>query len=212
MIQSFNELLIVHESVEIQDDFLHLEYCVFFPCFGRTEMQLVCSPFLQLWTTGTGRERKEKGTPFSVPLKHLLLSWLMYFAFTHSPAVFWKEEMWTWSHLACSGFLCTALTVVGVKKKRVGGRNLLWLWTDRGIFPPVNFFVTQLESISFLNCHTLPTSLSEYIMYIIVNVLLLWEGLTPCHHYLWNGAFTESKDFHWNLCIKQAEDWLLLII
>lgn len=44
------------------------------------------------------------------------------------------------------------------------------------------------------------------------NLLLFWEGLTPCHHYLWNWAFTESKDFHWNLCIKEAEDWLLHII
>lgn len=40
-----------------------------------------------------------------------------------------------------------------------------WLWTDHGIFPPVNFFVTQLESISFSNCHALSTSLAEYIMY-----------------------------------------------
>lgn len=43
------------------------------------------------------------------------------------------------------------------------------------------------------------------------NVLLLSEGLTPCHHYLWNGAFL-SKDFHWDLCIKEAEDWLFHII
>lgn len=145
-----------------------------------------------------------------MPLKHLLLSWLMYFAFTHSPAVFWKEEMWTWSHSACSGFLCTALTVVGVKKS--GGRQestvpLNWSWnlSSCQFFcnPIRKHFLFKLPCSFYFSCwiYNVPKWFA--------NVLLLWEGLTPCHHYLWNWAFTESKDFDWNLWIKEAEDWLL---
>lgn len=116
--------------------------------------------------------------------------------------------------LTLSGFWFSVHSSNSYQEKRNGGRQESTMalngWWDLSF---CQFFITQLKNIFFFKrLHSFYFFCWIYnVPKWFANVLLFLEGLTPCHHYLWNGAFL-SENLHWNLCIKVAEDWILHII
>lgn len=198
-------------SAEIQDDFLHLEYRVLFPCFGG-DRNAACLFSLSLvlgnWYR-QGKERKRDSFLSALKTPAVVQAHILCIC-TLACSILEGGNVNMISLLAASAFLYTALAVIGVKKKSSGREEstvaLNWSWN----LSSCQFFCNPIRK-HFL--FKLPYSFhfSCWIYNVpkwFANVLLLWEGLTSCHHYLWNGPLL-SKGFHLNLCIKEAKDWLL---
>lgn len=138
-----------------------LSIVCYFHALGGQKCSLLVLPFFNFGGTGAGRERKEERTPFSVSCCPDSCTLRLHTCLQCSGRRKCEHNL-TLSSFCFSVY--SSNSYWGKKKK--GGREestvaLNWSWN----LSSRQFFVTQLESISFLSCPTLSTSLAECIMY-----------------------------------------------